>query len=507
MIPLMRPAQPDSRLHRIARTIEVGPLLTVAPTILLLALAISVSSCDSPFHNNRDSPTRPTPQRPVPSRSAPHSTAAPTTPPRAGEPSLRIRLLAGVESATIAGPARVMVALASRSNDSQLLSTPITISRSGPVWRVEDAQRSLRAFTAVGDAELAAGLRVEPSGAAPLTLAGKPHPGQMTILPAAEQSPPPTTTTTTTTTPATTPATNAARSSTLSTSRIDLVEAIGLETYIAGVVAGELPSGWEPGALKAQAIAARSYALHERDRAQRLGRPFDLDAGESDQVYAGATTDPAILRAVSETRGSVLSFQGRTLRAYYSSTCGGRSAAAKDVWPTSAGFEFNLDAPLQGHPLDEACSISPLYRWSLTRPRDELTRRLNAFGRDTGMGVRNLKSFAAATPSLRNQQGRPTQYRIFDADGSWWPLSAEQLRSASNWTGTSGLPAGARAQRVNSGDAIFQLGPDAVTITGQGFGHGVGLCQYGAQAMAKAGKGSDEILRFYYPGATIEHAY
>jgi stage II sporulation protein D len=412
---------------------------------------------------------------------------------------------------TIGGPAQALVGLAARSTDGQVLATPITITMSGRVWRVEDAKGAFKAFTAIGDSERAAGLRIEGMGPTPLTVGKAPYPGKLLLVPSKERGPAAQPATpgdgqasARAGSPGSTPAAVAAPPS---PTQFDVLELIAIESYLPGVVAKELPAGWELNTFKAQAIIARSYALHERDRAARTDRNYDIEAGESDQVYAGVSGDQRVQQAVRETRGEVLMTQGHVLRAYYSSTCGGRASSAKDVWPTTAGFEFNLDGPLQGHAPEEFCSPSPLYRWTVTRQRDDLTRRLTAYGRDNGLGVRNLKSFTGASPSAFNAEGRPTQYKVFDSDGTWWPLSAEQLRTACNWTGSSGRPAVTRQERVNSGDATFTLQGAKVIIAGRGFGHGVGLCQFGAQGMAKTGWSVDAILKFYYPGATIERLY
>lgn len=489
-------------LYRALRRLEISHAPVVAATVGVALAALSGGSCASflPTERSRSADSSPASS----GRRAP----APVV---SSEPVLRVRLSAGAEGVTISGPTRALVGLAARSTGGVSLATPITITRADGVWRVEDGQRKMQAFASIGDDERDAGLGIEGVGPTALVMGKVSYPGKLILTPSkARAAGEPI--------GARTPGdaqVSAARTSLPETAvvsapsptQFDVLELIEIESYLPGVVAKELPAGWDATTFKAQAIIARSYALHERDRAARAGRAYDIESGESDQAYAGVSLDPRVQQAVRETRGTVLTTQGHILRAYYSSTCGGRASSAKDVWPTTAGFEFNLDGPLQGHASCEYCSASPLYRWSVTRKRDDLTRRITAFGRDNGAGVRNLKSFAGASASVVNSYERPTQYKVFDADGTWWPLSAEQLRTACNWTGSSGRPAVTRQERVNSGDATFTLQGDTVTIAGRGFGHGVGLCQYGAQGMARQGKGVEEILLFYYPGARIERSY
>src|SRR5207248_1928652 len=100
-------------------------------------------------------------------------------------------------------------------------------------------------------------------------------------------------------------------------------------------------------AYEAQAVAARSYALHERERASALGLAFDVESSDKDQVYGGASASGPVREAVASTRGVVLMDGEKLLRAYFSSTCGGRAASARDTWPIGPGYEFNLAAPLQ----------------------------------------------------------------------------------------------------------------------------------------------------------------
>lgn len=482
------------------RRLEIGHAPVVAATVAVALVALTVGSCASML---------PTERRGSADSGATSTAGRSPTAVVSSEPMLRVRLQAGVEGVTIDGPARAIVGLVARPKDEQQLATPLTITRANGVWRVEDANRQMRAFATIGDTERDSGLRIEGVGPTPLAIGNVSYPGELILTPSkgAGSAAAARTAGDAQASAARTNAPAAVASAPISPTQFDVLELIAIEEYLPGVVAKELPRGWDLTTFKAQAIIARSYALHERDRASRTGRNYDIESGESDQVYAGVSTDPRVQQAVKETRGTVLTTQGRMLRAYYSSTCGGRASSAKDVWPTTAGFEFNLDAPLQGHSACDYCSASPLYRWSVTRKRDDLTRRFTAYGRDNGVGVRNLKSFSGASASVFNSYGRPTQYKVFDADGTWWPLSAEQLRTACNWTGSSGRPAVTRQERVNSGDATFTVQGDNVSIAGRGFGHGVGLCQYGAQGMATQGKGVEEILLFYYPGARIERLY
>lgn len=327
----------------------------------------------------------------------------------------------------------------------------------------------------------------------------------------------------------------------------DVVNFVPVEDYLPGVVGKEMLAGWPLGAYQAQAVAARSYALQERERSMNAGQPFDVESSDKDQVFGGMTSNKVALQAVQSTRGVVLLDGTNMLRAYFSSTCGGRTASAKDTWPTGPGFEFNLAAPIQSYPRDSACNASPLYRWTVERPRAELVARLKLFGERNQLMVRRLKDLAGIEPMAVTQDGRPSRFKIIEPGGAWYQLSAEELRLACNTSGstaplptlgsvaapsatlamgsTPGLPstttdaaggAGSksttvpdvdRKTRVNSSDFEVAVKGDRVIITGRGFGHGVGLCQYCAKAFAERGEDWKTMLQRFYPGAKIEKLY
>jgi len=315
----------------------------------------------------------------------------------------------------------------------------------------------------------------------------------------------------------------------------DIIEYVGLETYLPGVVAKELFAEWSLRTYQAQAIAARSYAIHERLRSMGAGKAFDVESTQRDQVYGGATESAVALEGVKSTRGMIVEFSGTVLRTYYSSTCGGRVASARDTWPIGKGFEFNRAAPLQAKTRDFACQRSPLFTWTVERDRAELVQRIKAFGQRNGYAVRNLTDLVEIKASKFNEVGRPKEYHLVQPDGKWWTLKAEELRIACNTepaapkagdefadvvspgAGSIGAPVKAetlraippitRKTRVNSGDIEFVFNGSQVLIKGRGFGHGVGMCQYCAKGLSDRGDSAPKILETFYPGAKVVKAY
>jgi stage II sporulation protein D len=286
----------------------------------------------------------------------------------------------------------------------------------------------------------------------------------------------------------------------------DVINRVPLEDYLRGVVAAEMFSGWPLASYQAQAVTARSYALSERARSRAVGAPFDVEAGTRDQAYGGASDNPIVARAVSDTRGVVLTWNGDVLRAYYSSTCGGRPAAARDTWPTGPGMTYNLAGPLQGQPRDHACQAASYYRWTVTRPRAELTSRFKAFGREAGLPIKALTSIESIRPAGVNASGRPNRFLVVQPGGQSYTLTGEELRRAANQEGP-GLPPVTAANRVHGSDVEIVVGGTTATFTGRGFGHGVGLCQWCAKGFADRGEAWTAILARFYPGARTEKVY
>jgi stage II sporulation protein D len=274
-----------------------------------------------------------------------------------------------------------------------------------------------------------------------------------------------------------------------------------------GVVAAELYPDWKaPGVFAVQAVCARTYALHERQRSIDRGQEWDLESTEEDQAYKGGTAKPEAVRAVRETRGVVLTWNGHLLRTYYSSTCGGRVAAAADVWPTGPGYEFNLDAPIQAHHRETLCQSSPRYRWDVTRDRAAFSKQLRDWGKAKNHAIAGLGMFKSMSVEKLNADGRPSRYSIEDGAGKSFLITAELLRTACNYK-APGLPALTKDTLVRSGDVEIEVKGNNVVIHGRGFGHGVGMCQFCAKAMAERGDTWQSMVVRFYPGSKIERAY
>ena len=282
---------------------------------------------------------------------------------------------------------------------------------------------------------------------------------------------------------------------------VDLVCHAPMEEYLPGVLAKELYNSWSLETHTAQAIAARSLAVCEI--AQSLDSHFDVVAGEASQAWIGVTTHKQSLEAVRRTRGMLLLWEKRVVPAYYSSTCGGRPANATDAITNG---EFNAIAPLQvgSDMARDCCRSAPAWRWKMTLPLGETAKRIQLWARTDRPVMARIEGLKSIEVGSVNATGRPVTFRLVDSKNQTFEVPAERLRWAFN-ADVEGLPA--VKTRVKSADFTARVAGSTVTLEGRGFGHGVGLCQYGAEALSKQGRTWREILTRYYPGTEVFATY
>ncbi len=264
-----------------------------------------------------------------------------------------------------------------------------------------------------------------------------------------------------------------------------------VEEYLKGVIPGELPPRFQAETCKAQAIAARTYALYEKATRSGPSRQYDVTDGESSQVYKGleGRTDRGN-NAVDQTRGIVLTGSTRNgwriFPAFFSSTCGGWTQGAQHLAAIDPEFR-----PLQGEVECKGCTISKYRRWDEMRmPLADLTQRVNE---KLGKSFQRIVNVQVAR---RSRYGRAIQVKVTDVSGAAVLVPGEKFR----------LIAGPRVMRSTCCSLRVE-GDELVMYDGQGFGHGVGMCQWGAEGMARQGHTAVEILLHYYPSANLVRAY
>ena len=280
---------------------------------------------------------------------------------------------------------------------------------------------------------------------------------------------------------------------------LSLVNEVELESYLRGVLPSEIgnPPAAEYEAVKAQAVAARSYTLSYIGRRAELG--FDLWATTEDQVYEGTKRENEQSdRALEETRGEVAVSDGLPVRALYSSTCGGRTSNVEDVWPWpwTSYLRSVRDA---GSDDSSYCARSGTYRWVESWSVAEFLELVRTYAPVEGASPTLLAgSLLDARVRSRSRCGRVAELVIETSAGET-VLRGDRIR----WV--LRRPSGKailRSSFLKIGVTRDEAGrPERVVVSGAGNGHGIGLCQTGALGMARAGKAYRDILRHYYKGA------
>jgi stage II sporulation protein D len=283
---------------------------------------------------------------------------------------------------------------------------------------------------------------------------------------------------------------------------ITLVNVVGVEDYLRSVLPNEIGTPRDGGyeAVKAQAVAARSYTLGYLGRRAALG--FDLYASVEDQVYAGTTLENAQSdRALDETRGEVLVSGGAPIRALYSSACGGRTANVEDVWPWSWTPYLRSVRDADGSEATPWCSGSSSFRWREEWQVPEFLAMLRQYATATeGDRATLAGELLDARVRSRSRCGRVQEVVIVTTAGDL-VLRGDRSRWALRRPGGSAI---LRSSLFKIGVARGGEGvPDRVVVTGAGNGHGIGLCQWGALGMSRSGKTYREILRHYYRATSL----
>lgn len=286
------------------------------------------------------------------------------------------------------------------------------------------------------------------------------------------------------------------------TGRIDIVNHVGMERYLPGVLSKELYASWGEEAYRAQAVAARSYAIWEMNLPHRRANHFDLEASQASQAYLGLDASDKAKEAVAATRGVVLVFDGRVLPAFYSSCSGGTGQDASGVFPE----KVDDLAPLRGRDHGGWGQQSGKFRWGpVTQTNARLTEAMRRWGAANDHPIARISGgVRAIQPVEHNRAGRPTRFTVTDHAGQRYNLHAEQLRQSANFAvpGDHG-----NDHTLFSSHVQITVTASTVTFHGRGYGHGVGMCQWGAQGMSQRGHNHQAILGFYYPGASLQRAY
>ena len=259
--------------------------------------------------------------------------------------------------------------------------------------------------------------------------------------------------------------------------RFSILEEIGIEEYLPGVIEGEMPSKWKDDALQAQVIAARTYAIYKR----KIKSDALYHINIQDLAYNGSYMNQTKTKEiVGKSRGTVMVYDWKLFPGYFHSTCGGHT---EDI-----NLVFNLKSipPLSGVGCGY-CNKSKYYRWEKTLGKNEIENKLN-------LSKSKVKKIRSITTEKIGPGGHCSTIKIEHAGGTK-RVNANDFRLI---VGPNNLRSTSFKIKNNENSFVFE---------GSGWGHGVGLCQYGTQDMAKSGFKWFDILRHYYPEMDLVKIY
>lgn len=259
------------------------------------------------------------------------------------------------------------------------------------------------------------------------------------------------------------------------------VNIVPVDDYLRSVVPEEMPVDWPAEAIKAQSVAARSFALASRGR--HAGEGYDLCTTTHCQLYTGTAAEKSASNAaIKATRGEVLTYGGKPIEALFHTDSGGMTENSEDVWGSHVPYlRAAKDTPAKTMP------------WTKTISRADLERKLAAKGHDIG----KVRSIALSPLAI----GRAAKDRT--ASGRVKTMTVKGTKGTATLSGTTWR------SLLGLKSTLFdaKLAKDMVTFTGYGSGHGLGISQWGAERMAAKGKSYADILHHYYTGTTLQQLY
>ena len=265
-------------------------------------------------------------------------------------------------------------------------------------------------------------------------------------------------------------------------SSLSKIEEIPLEDYLVGVVASEMPADFHIEALKAQALTARTYIVRQlTGKGNHSGLPKGAEVGDTimDQVYSSddqlkkewgaaySTNRKKILDAVRATSGQIITYNGQPIDASFFSTSNGYTENSEDYWSSALPYLRSVPSP-----------------WDVSSPKFNNQTIIPVADFEAKLGIQ----LNAGSSSIGEILGRTAGNRIAKVDFSGKILTGKQIREKLGLT---------------SSDFTWVRDGNSIIIHTKGYGHGVGMSQYGANGMAAEGKTYEQIVKYYYKGVQI----
>lgn len=312
---------------------------------------------------------------------------------------------------------------------------------------------------------------------------------------------------------------------------LTVVNYVNLDDYVKGVLPAEMSPSWPGEALKAQAVAARTFALYTKANGQHRGRGYDVCDSTHCQSYGGLGAESSTSnQAATATSGEIMQYNGRAIYAPFHASSGGATENSEDVWGTYLPYLRSVK---------DDDSKSPYHNWSVRFTVAQVEKLLNAASKGVGTlksismePIASSQSVTARTPSgrvygvkfvgttgttiLTGEKAR----QIFGLKSAMISVRTEKKlvlptsnKPASDKGNTKSNTASKNKGKLDkqpvamTGNDMRVSGIEAVIFDGHGFGHGLGMSQYGAKAMAEAGNSYDAILLHYYTGVDLRKIY
>jgi stage II sporulation protein D len=386
-------------------------------------------------------------------------------------PFIRVGLAHGVRDATVTSRGGYTVGLYADSLESWT-------ARPGQKWHFAAAGGGITGSGSGSGFHVEAGtIRVRPDAGALLVFEDVSYRGEIELLPAGPGS-------------------------------LTVVNVVDIESYLRGVVPREIgrrPEG-ELEAVKAQAVAARTYALAAGGR--RAAGGFDVFATVEDQVYEGVDGEDNVCdRAILETAGVHMTDDAVPIHAYFHSCCGGRTDARHEVWelPRVPYLTQVWDSPREDQFNEAFCSASANFRWTEIWDGDEIEHLVNE--RLPGVASTPVRGAPGRVRDMRVTVRAPSgrvRWLEVETDAGTYRVFGDRVRWLLRRPGTERILRSSwfELDVKKRGGSVA-----SVTAEGRGYGHGIGMCQHGAMEMARQGHTFEEILKHYYRGVTLETAY
>ena len=347
----------------------------------------------------------------------------------------------------------------------------------------------------------------------------------------------------------------------ISGGNITVVNIVDMETYIKGVIPYEMSNNWPLEALKAQAVCARSYAYNNIASQKHSKYHFDVCNTTDCQAYHGAGSEISTYqanertdRAVDETAGEYAWYNGKIIEAYYSSSHGGASESVANVWGSSLTtypYLCGVEDPYE----QEVADRNSYSSWSTDYTAQELTARLQSYGYGVGTSVTSLSvtysdlgnvivlvahyangqsstfkptnirsvfgvpsiRFAVNAPLGEGAEAEETpgingsgpldqqdSYSVISGTGTVTSVDAGDLYAVSGSGKVEAVSGSGSSSGGTTAGTTVEISADRYTLNGAGFGHQLGMSQYGAYAMVELGFSYEEIIAFYYPGVVVK---